>query len=169
MGCVMAKGLIYIYAGDGRGKSPAAIGRAVQAAAEGKSVMIIQFLKGKGLGESDFVRRMEPEIRLFHFEKSGENFEQLSEEKKQEEIGKIRNGLNFAKKVLATGGCDLLILDEVLGVVERNIVTVEDVKAMLESREETSVILTGIKLRDEICVLADEVSKIETVKFKVWE
>jgi cob(I)alamin adenosyltransferase len=165
----MAKGLIYIYAGDGRGKSPAAIGRAVQAAAEGKSVMIIQFLKGKGLGESDFVRRMEPEIRLFHFEKSGENFEQLSEEKKQEEIGNIRNGLNFAKKVLATGGCDLLILDEVLGVVERNIVTVEDVKAMLESREETSVILTGIKLRDEICVLADEVSKIETVKFKVWE
>ena len=169
MGCVMAKGLIYIYAGDGRGKSPAAIGRAVQAAAEGKSVMIIQFLKGKGLGESDFVRRMEPEIRLFHFEKSGENFEQLSEEKKQEEIGNIRNGLNFAKKVLATGGCDLLILDEVLGLVERNIVTVEDVKAMLESREETSVILTGIKLRDEICVLADEVSKIETVKFKVWE
>ena len=169
MGCVMAKGLIYIYAGDGRGKSPAAIGRAVQAAAEGKSVMIIQFLKGKGLGESDFVRRMEPEIRLFHFEKSGENFEQLSEEKKQEEIGNIRNGLNFAKKVLATGECDLLILDEVLGLVERNIVTVEDVKAMLESREETSVILTGIKLRDEICVLADEVSKIETVKFKVWE
>ena len=169
MGCVMAKGLIYIYAGDGRGKSPAAIGRAVQAAAEGKSVMIIQFLKGKGLGESDFVRRMEPEIRLFHFEKSGENFEQLSEEKKQEEIGNIRNGLNFAKKVLATGGCDLLILDEVLGLVERNIVTVEDVKAMLESREETSVILTGIKLRDEICVLADEVSKIETVRFKVWE
>lgn len=169
MGCVMAKGLIYIYAGDGRGKSPAAIGRAVQAAAEGKSVMIIQFLKGKGLGESDFVRRMEPEIRLFHFEKSDENFEQLSEEKKQEEIGNIRNGLNFAKKVLATGGCDLLILDEVLGLVERNIVTVEDVKAMLESREETSVILTGIELRDEICVLADEVSKIETVKFKVWE
>ena len=62
-----------------------------------------------------------------------------------------------------------MILDEVLGLVERNIVTVEDVKAMLESREETSVILTGIKLRDEICVLADEVSKIETVKFKVWE
>ena len=169
MGCVMAKGLVYIYAGDGRGKSPAAIGRAVQAAAEGKSVMIIQFLKGKGLGESDFVRRMEPEIRLFHFEKSDENFELLSEEKKQEEIGNIRNGLNFAKKVLATGGCDLLILDEVLGLVEWNIVTVEDVKAMLESREETSVILTGIKLSDEICVLADEVSKIETVKFKVWE
>ena len=40
---------------------------------------------------------------------------------------------------------------------------------MLECREDTGVILTGIKLSDEICVLADEVSKIETVKFKVWE
>lgn len=165
----MAKGMIYIYAGDGRGKSPAALGRAVQAAVEGKSVVLIQFLKGKGLGDSDFLRRMEPEIKLFRFEKSDENFEQLSEEKKQEEILNIRNGMNFAKKVLTTGECDLLILDEVLGLVEKGIVSVEDLKAMLECREETSVILTGIKLSDEICVLADEVSKIETVKFKVWD
>lgn len=50
----MAEGCIYIYTGDGRGKSPAAIGRAVQAAVEGKRVVIIQFLKGKGLGDSDF-------------------------------------------------------------------------------------------------------------------
>ncbi len=165
----MAKGLIYIYTGDGRGKSPAAIGRAVQAAVEGKSVVIIQFLKGKGLEDSEFLRRMEPEIKLFRFEKSDENFEQLPEEKKQEEILNIRNGMNFAKKVLTTGECDLLILDEVLGLVEKGIVSVEDLKTMLECREETSVIMTGIKLTDEICVLADEVSKIETVKFKVWD
>ena len=165
----MAKGLIYIYTGDGRGKSPAAIGRAVQAAVEGKSVVIIQFLKGKGLEDSEFLRRMEPEIKLFRFEKSDENFEQLPEEKKKEEILNIRNGMNFAKKVLTTGECDLLILDEVLGLVEKGIVSVEDLKTMLECREETSVILTGIKLTDEICVLADEVSKIETVKFKVWD
>ena len=40
----MANGMVYIYAGDGRGKSPAAIGRAVQAAVAGKNVVIIQFL-----------------------------------------------------------------------------------------------------------------------------
>lgn len=64
---------------------PAAIGRAVQAAVEGKRVVIIQFLKGKGLGDSDFLRRMEPEIKLFRFEKSDGNFVELPEEKKQEE------------------------------------------------------------------------------------
>lgn len=159
----MAKGLVYIYAGDGRGKSPAAIGRAVQAAAEEKHVVIIQFLKGKGQENSDFLRRMEPEIKLFRFEKSDENFEELSEERKAEEVGNIRNGMNFARKVLATGECDLLILDEVLGLVEKGIVSAEDVKALLECRGDTDVILTGIKLSDEICLQADEISKIETV------
>ena len=135
----MAEGCIYIYTGDGRGKSPAAIGRAVQAAVEGKRVVIIQFLV------------------------------ELSEEKKQEEIQNIRNGIGFAKKVLTTGECDLLILDEVLGLVEKDIITVDTLKALLECRGDTDVILTGITLNDEICVLADEVSKIETVKFKVWD
>lgn len=164
MEMIMAKGSVYIYSGDGRGKSPAAIGRAVQAAMEGKQVVIIQFLKGKGLGDSDFLRRMEPEIKLFRFEKSDENFEELPEEKKQEEIINIKNGMNFAKKVLTTGECDLLILDEVLGLVEKGIISVEDVKTMVECREETGIILTGIRLDDDICALADEVSKIETVR-----
>lgn len=164
----MGRGLLYIYMGDGRGKSPAAIGRAVQAAVSGKSVVIIQFLKGKGLEDSDFLKRMEPEMKLFRFEKSDENFSELPEEKKEEEIRNIKNGINFAKKVLTTGECDLLILDEVLGLVEKEIISVEELKNLLELRENTDVILTGISLKDEICVLADEVSKIETVKFKAW-
>ena len=160
----MKKGTVYIYTGDGRGKSPASLGRAVQWAAEEKNVVIIQFLKGKGLADSEFIRRLEPEIKLFHFEKSDENFEELSEEKKQEEIVNIRNGMNFAKKVLTTGECDLLILDEVLGLVEKQIVSAEDVKALLECREETSIIMTGIRLDEDLCLFADEVSRIEMVK-----
>ena len=165
----MKKGTIFIYTGDGRGKSPAAIGRAVQTAMEGKSVVIIQFLKGKGLQDSDFLHRMEPEIKLFRFEKSETNFSELSEEKKQDEIINIRNGINFAKKVMTTGECDLLILDEVLGLVEVGILSVEELKTLLTYQDETDIILTGTTLKDEICVLADEVSRIETVKFKVWE
>lgn len=165
----MANGLVHIYAGDGRGKSPAAIGRAVQAAAEGKKVIIIQFLKGRGLQDSNFLQRMEPEIKIFHFEKSDETYEKLSDEKKAEECCNIKNGVNFAKKVLSTGTCDLLILDEMLGLVEKEIITEDEVKELLALRGNTDVILTGAKLSDEVCFLADEVSKIETVKFKVWD
>ena len=165
----MANGLVHIYAGDGRGKSPAAIGKAVQAAAEGKKVIIIQFLKGRGLQDSNFLQRMEPEIKIFHFEKSDETYEELSDEKKAEECCNIKNGVNFAKKVLSTGTCDLLILDEMLGLVEKEIITEDEVKELLALRGNTDVILTGAKLSDEVCFLADEVSKIETVKFKVWD
>ena len=165
----MEKGLLTIFTGEGRGKTSAAIGRAVQAADEGKRVVIIQFLKGKGLKGSEFVKRLEPEINLFCFEKSEESFENLSEEQKAEEVRNIRNGLNYARKVLGTGECELLILDEVLGLVENGIITVKELEELIDSREQTSMILTGINLQDEICFMADEVSKIDTIKFKVWE
>lgn len=163
-------GTIHIYSGDGHGKTPAALGRAVAMACQGKNVVIIQFLKGKGLEDSEFLRRLEPEIKLFRFEKSDENFAELSEEQQTEEIINIKNGLNFAKKVLTTGECDLLILDEVLGLIDNQIITVEDLKNLLEAGTdgETDIIMTGITLSDDICVLADEVTKMETVNFKVW-
>ena len=160
----MGTGKIYIYTGDGHGKSPAAIGRAVQAAAVGKRVVVIQFLKSKGLGEASLLRRMEPEIKIFRFEKSDENFAQLSEDKKREETVNIKNGLNFAKKVLTTGEYELLILDEVLGLVENGILSVDELKALLDYRDETDVIMTGAALQEGVCKLADEVSKIETLK-----
>ncbi len=163
----MNQGLVHIYSGDGHGKSPAALGKAVIMAALGKSVVIIQFLKGKGLADSEFLSRLEPEIKIFRFEKSDVNFNELTEEKQTEEIINIKNGINFAKKVLVTGECDLLILDEVLGLIDNNIITIGDLKSLLEAKdEETDVILTGISLNDEICMLADEVSKIETIKSK---
>ena len=162
--------MIHIYTGDGRGKSPAALGRAVQAAARGEQVVIIQFLKGKGLEDTEFVRRLEPEIKLFRFEKSDENYEELSEEKKAEEIMNIRNGLNFAKKVLYTGECSLLILDEVLGLIDKGIITVEELKSLLSAKpEEMDIIMTGITLNDRVCALADQVTKVETMHFKIWD
>ena len=97
------------------------------------------------------------------------NFFELPKEKQTEEIINIKNGLNFAKKVLATGERDLLILDEVLGLLDSNIISVEDLKEILNTRDEdTTIIMTGIQLNDDICMLADEVSRIETLKFKVW-
>lgn len=163
----MEQGMIQIYSGDGHGKSSAALGRAIKAAGMGKKVVIIQFLKG--LEESEFIKRLEPEIKIFRFEKSYVNFSELSDEQKREEVQNIKNGLNFAKKVLSTGECDLLILDEVLGLIDNKIIAVSDLKNILDAKsEEESIILTGIQLNDETCVLADEVFTIQPIKFKVF-
>ena len=165
----MKQGAICIYSGDGHGKSPAALGEAVLTAAAGGSVVIIQFLKGKGLKDTEFIHRLEPEIKIFRFEKSDVNFDELPEDKKHEEILNIKNGLNYAKKVLSTGECDLLILDEVLGLIDNRIITVGDLEEILSQKmEDTRIILTGITMNDEVGMLADDVSRIETHKFKRW-
>ena len=163
MGC----GLVTIFNGAGHGKSSAALGRAVLAAASGEKVFIIRFLKGKELANPAFFNRLEPEIKIFCFEKSVGSFADLSEEKKSEEIANIRNGLNFARKVIATGECDLLILDEILGLIDNGIITVEDLKNILMARDEDmSIILTGIHLDGKIAALAGEVSEVAGVKMR---
>ena len=111
----MDSGNVQIYYGDGRGKSTAALGYALQAASAGKNVFIIQFLKGRMAAESAFLQRLEPEIKVFHFEKSDERYDELSEQEKLEENRNLRNGVNFARKVLLNDECSLLVLDELLG------------------------------------------------------
>ena len=156
-------GIIRVYNGTGRGKSPAALGRAVQAASRNRRVVIIQFLKNKGLSETEFLRRLEPDIKVFRFEKSEEGYDALSPKEREDEIVNIRNGINFARKVLNTGECDMLILDEVLGLVDNGIITKEELKQVLDlKREDQDIIMTGNTISDSICDLADEITTIST-------
>ncbi len=161
----MSQGKIQIFCGHGKGKTTAALGQAVRGANAGKSIMIIQFLKGKMPESIEFLKRMEPEIQVFCFEKLTEPFEKLTKEQKEEETQNIKNGLNFAKKVLSTGGCDLLILDEALGLLDKEIVSLEELHAVVQAKsEDMELILTGIELKEELLSFADEVYQITRIK-----
>ena len=161
----MEKGLVTVFCGEGKGKTSAALGQAVLGAGQGKSVIIIQFLKGKTGERIDFVKRLEPEIKVFSFEKSDSNYQSLSPEAQQEEIMNIRNGMNFAKKVLTTNGCDILILDEVLGLVDKGIITEEEMVSLIGAKdEETEVVLTGIRIDPELISHVDKVYQIDIRK-----
>ena len=92
----MNKGFVQVYCGGGKGKTTAALGQGIRAASQGKSVIIIQFLKRKNEEEIDFIRRLEPEIKLFRFEKNEVCFDELDDDSKNEEIMNIKNGMNFA-------------------------------------------------------------------------
>lgn len=161
----MDKGCVHIFCGQGKGKTTAAIGKAIQAASQGKTVMIIQFLKGRQSDEIGFIRRLEPEIKLFRFERSEKSYDSLSEEERREEAINIRNGMNFARKVLSTQGCDVLILDEVLGLLETGITTAEEIRSLIELKdEEMDLILTGVRECRELWDAADEVTLMQMKK-----
>ena len=81
----------------------------------------------------DFFKRLEPEIKLFRFQKFPENYENLTEREKEDEIQNIKNGLNFAKKVLVTEECDVLILDEILGLTDKGIVRFEELHSLIDA------------------------------------
>lgn len=161
----MDNGIVKIYYGEGHGKSTAAIGNAIQMASIGKESVVIQFLKSRNEHEEAFFKRMEPEIKFFRFAKAQESFSELTEEQKQEEILNLKNGFNYGKKVIATGGCDLVILDEILGLVDLEVITIEDLQQMLSAKpEDMEIICTGRVLHDGIRDLADQIYHIAEEK-----
>ena len=161
----MNKGSVIVYFGNGKGKSSSAIGHAICASAMGESVTIIQFLKGNNQKEIEFLKRLEPEVRLFSFEKNAEFFEELNEEQRQEEIQNIKNGLGFAKKVLVTGESTILVLDEILGLVDLGIINVQEVLDMIKAKpEDMELILTGRNLPEELKDAADYIAGVGIVK-----
>jgi len=73
--------------------------------------------------------------------------------------------LNFAKKVLVTGESTILVLDEILGLLTRNIITVDDIKVLIDAKDEgTELILTGTEMNQELFALADAVYEIKSIK-----
>lgn len=77
----------------------------------------------------------------------------------------IRNGVNFARKVLTTGECDMLILDEFLGILDQKMIGEEEFQNLLSLREENvDLVLTGKVCPQMLEKAADLVTRIENVK-----
>ncbi len=162
----MKRGRVEVICGTGPGKTSLAVGKGIAALTRQESVIMIQFLKGSAKKEElELLRGLEPQLKVFRFEKSDAFFAELSGEEREEELLNIRNGFNFAKKVAGTGECDLLILDEVLGIIDQNIITQEEFEKLLEAKGETmSLLMTGTVFPESLRPYVDAVSTIDYVE-----
>lgn len=164
-GTKMNKKIVQVYCGEGKGKTTAAVGQCIRAASFGYRVIIIQFLKGKDAEEFCFLKRLEPDIKLFRFEKENEFYWNLTKEQQNEEKKNILNGYHFAKKVIDTGECDILVLDEVLGLIDAGIITIEDIIKLIAVKEDYyKLVMTGQNLPEELVEYVDIISKINQIK-----
>lgn len=161
----MEREMTEVYCGNGRGKTTLAIGQALRASSQGKSVIIIQFLKGNERRELDFLEELDQlDIKIFRFEKMESCYDELNEQEKAEENRNILNGFNFARKVIATQECDFLVLDEILGLLENHIVTVDMIIELLKQKDESMhIILTGRRVTAELLDYIDSVTTITTL------
>ena len=162
---MMKDSTIQVICGPGKGKTASALGRGISALIRGKNVIMVQFLKGSMDSDNmEVLKRLEPEFKLFRFEKSPMVFDRLSDEEKEEARINIRNGLNFSKKVLVTGECDILILDEILGILDEGIITLEELCALITQarQSEAELIMTGTVYPAALDEWVDEVTKLQT-------
>jgi len=161
----MERGLIQVYTGDGKGKTTAAIGQALRAIGRGYKVYMVQFLKGGDSGELHAVKRLEPDFKIYRFEKNRGFFWTLSEEEKRELKKEIDDAFEFVKKVVETNDCDILILDEIMGVIQNGLLTVKQVLEVLERKPATmEIILTGRNVPKEIEEKAELVTEMKMIK-----
>ncbi|OON92712.1 MAG: cob(I)yrinic acid a,c-diamide adenosyltransferase [Epulopiscium sp. Nele67-Bin001] len=166
----MSKRLIHVYCGNGKGKSTAAIGLGIRAIGSGLNVIMIQFLKNDSTGEVKMLNTLEPKFKVFHFEKPRGFVWTLDDEEKVELKKEIQTAMKFAKKVMDTGECDVLILDEILGVLENGFIDIEEMVEFLKNKNDNvEVVLTGRNVPDIIKDIAHYVSKIDEIKHPMNE
>lgn len=155
------RGLVYVFTGDGEGKTTAALGLGLRALGHGKSVAVIQFMKGrKHVGEY----RAQELIKNYEVYQFGrEDFVDLKNPT-DEDKRLAQEGLDFAVSLMSQ--CpDVLILDEINLVLDVGLLNVKDVVALIETTPKPMLlILTGRNAPKEIIKIADVVSNIKNVK-----
>lgn len=167
----MERELTEVYCGNARGKTTLAIGQSLKACLQGKSVIIIQFLKGKERSALDFLEDLDNlDMKIFRFEKKQICYDELSEQEKEDERRNILNGLNFARKVIATCECDFLVLDEILGLIDNGIASAEAIAEILKMKDASMhIVMTGNVFPEELKDYVDGVTMLTTDSEHVYE
>jgi len=159
------RGLIVVITGNGKGKTTSALGMALRACGHGLRVCIIQFMKGDlYAGEWDGVKRLDCDIELIA---TGKGFcgIQGNPYPWEEHRANAQDAIELARKKLAAGRWDLLILDEINNALKLKLVDLEQVLELLREKPPLlHLVLTGRDAHPEVIALADTVSEVREIK-----
>ena len=154
--------MIHLYIGDGKGKTTAAIGLGVRCAGSGAKVEILQFLKDGTSCENKSLENLN--IKVTPCQRSSGFFWNMNDEQKKCLKNETDCGIDYAQKVLQ-GECCMLIMDEVLGAVENELVDLQRLIGLVKMYGgKKEIVLTGRKAPQELLELADYVSEIRKIK-----
>jgi cob(I)alamin adenosyltransferase len=158
----LARGLIQVYTGDGKGKTTCALGLALRAVGQGFKVAMVQFLKGRETGEARAAMRLAPDMTLSYFGRPGlVNLKSPA----PEDLARVREAWDLARRVIEAGEHDLVILDEINLALAHGLIPLEEAFTLLKERPPwVEVVLTGRRAPQELMDLADLVTEMHPVK-----
>lgn len=143
---------IEIYAGEGKGKSTSALGRALQAIGKGISqdqshrVLILQWLKGgAGYTEDAAIAALQQSYpNLVDHQRCGRDAIVWRGQQQDLDYVEAERGWEIAKAAIASGLYKTIILDELNPTVDLELLPQEPiVQALLRKPRDTTIIITG--------------------------
>ncbi|MFH1349567.1 MAG: cob(I)yrinic acid a,c-diamide adenosyltransferase [Pseudomonadota bacterium] len=157
------QGLIFVYTGNGKGKTTSAFGMALRAAGQGKRVLILQFMKRQpGTGEVKAFAKTDLPITIKQF---GRDVFFKSRACEPMDIHRAQQGLEAFREAMASRDYDLIILDEINMAMDFELLKVEEVMKVLEKRPpELHLVLTGRNANKAIIRIADLVTEMKEIK-----
>jgi len=158
----LARGLLQVYAGDGKGKTTAAVGQALRARGAGLSVVFIQFVKG-GRESSELapLRAAGVDVVRPAAARSG----LLRGAATDEDRAAAAAAWTAARAALSDPACDLVVLDELHAALRHGLVELDEVLAALAARPpHQEVVTTGRGAPDGLLAAAVLVTEMTAVR-----
>ncbi len=159
------KGLVIVYTGDGKGKTTAALGMAFRSAGHEYKVAVVQFIKGTmRTGEQRAAKMLAPYI---DWTTSGKGFTsgRLNKATPEEHLQAADEAFRIAREKLTSGEFHMVILDEVLGAIKAELITIQQVLDLIQEKpERVHLVLTGRGAPAEIIEAADLVTEMQIIK-----
>ncbi len=181
---MLKKGKIHIYAGDGKGKTTAAMGLALRAIGQGLKVFVIQFMKGGAytgefisaknfLPNIEFVQfgrpclKQQKQLKLNNLDLDNPPFDFIRDDIDcgdcrycflNDNIQKeyIENAFKKTYEIVNQGIHDMIILDEINLALTHNFLEVERIIALLKNKpNHVEIVMTGRNPPKELIKVAD--------------
>ena len=155
-------GLVYVFTGDGKGKTSAALGVAVRAASNGMRVGWVSWYKEKRWPIAEHqIGTFIKNIKIYPL---GSGFYHLPTDHASPKDHKdaAQNALKQAEKLLPK--VDVLVLDEVNNAVKDKLINLNDLMDLISKRGKTHLILTGRGATRRVLVGADLVTECKKIK-----
>jgi cob(I)alamin adenosyltransferase len=155
-------GQVYLWTGNGWGKTTSAIGAALRAMGHGYKVVVVQFMKGWGDKIGEY--RIRKKLKLYEIHQFGRKgwVDLKKPTAKDKELA--QKGLEFAYKIVKKKPF-MLILDEINLAVKIGLLKEKDVIKFLNSiPAKTTVYLTGRGATVGLKKRADFVNEIRMLK-----
>ena len=160
----MDPGLIHLYTGEGKGKTTASIGLSVRAAGAGRQVVFAQFMKGRDTSELNILSSI-PNVTIIRSRQELGWFKK-DDPSSVQAFTEVHNSLlDTIEKLVYSGNCQFLVLDEVTYPYNYGIIDKERLLKLIESKPSyMELVLTGRNAPDIFKEKADYITEMTKLR-----